>query len=246
MNKYLSFVFCCLIIFMAGLSVSADPHLTLSATEFDFGYTPQGSRVSCPFWLYSDGDEDLVVVTVKTDCGCTKAPLEKEVIAPGDSARLEIIFHSQRFSRKVVKHTKIRTNASPLSEKATIKAYVVTDSDSTFPLVVNPFKLDFSEKDGRIPDRIEFDIMNLSDEDLNIAIIDSLDDYANINLPGSIKKGESISGSVSLKDEGKAAYFNASFTFELDDAENTRYTVAILREALEDEKKPFELPMQSR
>ena len=87
------------------LSVSilwAGPHLKLTQTEFDFGYAAQNSKMSYPFWLYSDGDEELVIVRVSSDCGCTQAPLEKENIAPGDSSRLEIIFSSRKFSKKVV------------------------------------------------------------------------------------------------------------------------------------------------
>ena len=232
----------CVILLLLASPLWAGPHLKLTETEFDFGYVVQNSKMSYPFWLHSDGDEDLLIVRINSDCGCTKAPMEKETIVPGDSAKLEVIFSSRKFSKKVVKHIKVRTSASPHSEQLTIKAYVLGESDSTSPVVVDPLRLDFSEKDGKAPDYLEYEIRNVSDRDLHIRMISASNGYVKIKLPKRVKAGESVSGSVRITKEGIDKSFAKSFTFELDDADTTRFTVAIWRQLKKDEEKPPNLP----
>lgn len=231
-----------IILLLLASPVWAGPHLKVTETEFDFGYAAQNSKMSYPFWLYSDGDEDLQIVRVTSDCGCTKAPLEKETIAPGDSAKLEVIFSSRKFSKKVVKHMKVRTSASPHAEDLAITAYVLSKSETTHPVVVDPLRMDFSETDVKAPDYLEYEIRNVSEQDLHIRMISASNNYVEIKLPREVGAGESVSGSVSITKAGLDESFAKSFTFELDDADSTRYTVSIWRQLKKDEEKPPNLP----
>jgi hypothetical protein len=45
-------------------SVIAGPQLTIKEPAFNFGYVPQESKVTYPFWLYSTGDETLKIIKV--------------------------------------------------------------------------------------------------------------------------------------------------------------------------------------
>ena len=45
-------------------SVLGDPLMDIPETEFDFGFTPQNSKVSHDFWLYSVGDDTLKILRV--------------------------------------------------------------------------------------------------------------------------------------------------------------------------------------
>ena len=68
--------------------LQAGPALAIEEDSFDFGYVPQRSKIAHVFWLKSVGDETLKITKVTPGCGCTKAPLEKSELAPGDSTRL--------------------------------------------------------------------------------------------------------------------------------------------------------------
>jgi hypothetical protein len=54
------------LVFLLITSTLSAPKLTLTETEFDFGYVPQNSTVSHVFWLYSTGDDTLKIVNIKT------------------------------------------------------------------------------------------------------------------------------------------------------------------------------------
>jgi hypothetical protein len=242
MNRFSRLTSISIILLLLASPLWAGPHLKLTETEFDFGYAAQNSKMSYPFWLYSNGDEDLQIVRINSDCGCTEAPLEKETVAPGDSAKLEVIFSSRKFSKKVVKHINVRTSASPHSEKLAIKAYVLGKSETTQPVIVDPLRMDFSERDGKAPDYLEYEISNVSDQDLHIRMVCASNGYVKIKLPREVRAGESVSGSVSITKEGIDKSFAKSFTFELDDADSSRFTVAIWRQLQKDEEKPPNLP----
>jgi len=45
-------------------SLIGAPLLQLSEKEFDFGYTPQNSKVTHVFWIYNQGDDSLIIEKV--------------------------------------------------------------------------------------------------------------------------------------------------------------------------------------
>lgn len=45
-------------------SIIAAPLMTMSETEFDFGYVPQNSKVSHIFWIHNTGDDSLKILKV--------------------------------------------------------------------------------------------------------------------------------------------------------------------------------------
>lgn len=45
-------------------SIIGAPLMTMSETEFDFGYVPQNSKVSHVFWIHSAGDDSLKILKV--------------------------------------------------------------------------------------------------------------------------------------------------------------------------------------
>jgi hypothetical protein len=54
-----------LITLMAAASaVLAAPRLVLPETTFNFGYVPQNAKISHDFWLYSKGEDSLIVLKV--------------------------------------------------------------------------------------------------------------------------------------------------------------------------------------
>ena len=164
-------------------------------------------------------------------CGCTKAPLEKSEIAPGDSTRLEIIFSTRTYKNKVSKSPKILTNEGPPNKKVNIKVNIVADNDATYPLVFNPFKLSMTSFGNKVNDEIKFVIENVSDEDIKLALIDYPPDILKIELPDKIKPGKKKYGKVKLIDPDAYQSFEKSFTLELNDLKKTRYTIPVKRDS---------------
>ena len=123
-------------------SAQAVPKMVLEETQFDFGYVPQQAKITHVFWLKSVGDDSLKILKVTPGCGCTKAPLEKSIIAPGDSAKLEIIFSTKKYKNRVSKSPRILTNEGQTEKNIRISTHVVTRPDSTYAVVISPYKLD--------------------------------------------------------------------------------------------------------
>ena len=48
----------------AGSAVLAAPRLVLPETTFNFGFVPQNAKISHDFWLYSKGEDTLVILKV--------------------------------------------------------------------------------------------------------------------------------------------------------------------------------------
>ena len=207
----------------------AVPRLTLPETVFNFGFCPQNSDVSHKFWLISTGDQPLVISNVIPGCSCTKAPLEKNLLAIGDSTQLDIIFSTKTSLGRVSKTPTIQTNEGPPDKRLQIIATIVSQPDSTFPLVIQPYKLDVSQKTDNIIDRIEFGIRNVSDEDLTVELVSSADDYFHVELPTVIKPGEIGKGKLILHKSALGKPFQKSFTIKAGDEDGSRFTIPVKR-----------------
>ena len=215
--------------FTSGSAAWAVPRLTLPETVFNFGFCPQNSEVSHKFWLISTGDQPLKITNVIPGCSCTRAPLDKDILGVGDSTQLDIIFSTKTSLNRVSKTPTIQTNEGPPDKRLQIIATIVAQPDSTFPLVIQPYKLDVSQKTDNIIDRIEFGIRNVSDEELTIEFISGADDYFQVELPKVIKPGESAKGRLMLHKSALVKSFQKSFTIQAGDEIGSRFTIPVKR-----------------
>jgi len=204
--------------------ISSEPILILPESSFDFGYAPQGVRINHTFWLKAGGDETLRITKVTPGCSCTKAPLERDTVAVGDSTRLEITFSTKRYKNRVVKTTRITSNEGKVERRITIAADVVTNPNMTSPLVIEPFGLDFTPRSDRIITELPFLITNTSEVNLEITIIDFPDQFALVNMPSKLAPGEKVGCGLSLTPAALADTLAASFTFEVVGDIPMRYT----------------------
>jgi len=214
---------------LLSLSVPAQPVLNMPVENFDFGFTPQNASVSYDFWLHSDGKDTLKITRVKTSCGCTKAPLERDILAPGDSTRLEIIFTTGRYKNKVRKTTYVATNSDQVARQVVISSNILIRPDSTYPVVIKPYKLNISQLNEKIRDEIKFTITNVSDRDLKPSLVAYPQELFEIKLPKEIKAGEKAEGVLKLKKAGIDEGFKKSFTVELNDENKSRFTIPVVR-----------------
>jgi hypothetical protein len=142
---------------------------------------------------------------------------------------LEIIFSTKRYNRIITKRPRIETNEGPPHKNVTITADVVARPDSTYPIVIKPYKLDISQFGQKVRDEMKFTIDNVSDQNLEITLVAAPTELATIELPKEVEAGKSASGLLKLTKKGIDEDFEKSFTIQLNDEKHSRFTVPIKR-----------------
>lgn len=211
-------------------SINAEVKYELSETGFNFGKTVQNIKVSHTFWIKSTGDDTLRIGKIDPGCGCTQAPIKDSILAPGDSTALEIILSTKSYRGYISKRPNFMTNASEDKVFIRIDAELLPKPVSMTPVSFSPYVLDvsqFSEKPRR---KAKFLIQNVYDRDFNITLIDGMNKKFDIELPKSVKAGETVQGFIIVHEEFIKEDFQQSFTFELDDDFRSRFSVPVKRE----------------
>ncbi|RKX25124.1 MAG: hypothetical protein DRP45_06650 [Candidatus Zixiibacteriota bacterium] len=149
-----------------------------------------------------------------------------------------MILSTKRYKHRIQKSPRIETNEGTQKKKVTIIAEVVERPDSTFPVIIKPYKLDISQFGETIRDEIEFTITNVSEEDLEVQLVDLPQDLFELKLPGEVKAGESAEARLKLNKDMLEESFEKSLTIELNDESETRFTIPVKRTV----KKPVTSP----
>ncbi len=158
--------------------------------------------------------------------------MEKEVLAVGDSTRLEIIFQTKRYKSRISKRPSIQTNEGPPTKHVQISTEVTDRPDSTYPIIIQPYKIDLSQFSEKVIEKKQFAITNVSDQKLELSLISMPDDLLEIKLPNSIKPGKSAKAELRLRPEAYGDPFEKSVTIEVvtaEDEEATRFTIPVKR-----------------
>lgn len=222
----------CALLFSLAATISSaagGPLLTIESAEFDFGFVPQNSKIIHTFYLRNTGDELLVIDKVIPGCGCTKAPLKKSELIPGETTELEIIFSTKRYHGRVSKRPRIETNEGLSPKNVTIYANVIDRPDATHPIAIKPNMLDMSVSGGTEGDRFTFKMTNISKEVLSPILVDYPVDLMQVRLPETLEPGTGANGEIKLHSEALEMPFEKSITIQLDDREATRFTIPIKR-----------------
>jgi hypothetical protein len=221
----------CLVLGLVGLTgkAAAAPVLVIDQAEFDFGFAPQNSRISHTFHLQNAGRDTLIISKVIPGCGCTKVPLKKSTLAPGEETEVEIIFSTGQYNGPVTKHPRLETNATPVSQSLMFRATVTNRPDSTFPILVKPYKLDISQFGQTERNQMGFTITNISDQQVSLILVSGASELFSATLPEKISAGKMGEGTVKLTDAALEQSFESSFTLQLSDSSLTRFTVPVKR-----------------
>jgi len=207
----------------------AGPKVKITDDTINFGKTPQQSVLTHAFWIKSVGDEALHIKEVVPGCGCTKALLTDSLIAPGDSARLQINFSTGRMNGMVAKRPYITTNASEEKQFLKIYAEMLVDSVATKPIQLAPLTLDVSQFNEKPRRRGTFKITNTSSQDLTLSVVDSSFKSFTVKLPSVIKAGATVDGIVTVRKENIETEFKESLTIATNDTESSRFTLPVTR-----------------
>jgi len=92
----------------------------------DLGELQQDSTVHAVFRLNNIGDQDLMILELVPECGCTLAELERDLIPPGEYTDIELTFNGKADSGKFVKNVVLRTNATPAERTITITGEIIS------------------------------------------------------------------------------------------------------------------------
>lgn len=79
----------------ADSSKPAPEVLSLTETEYDFGKIPQGKPVTHVFEFKNAGTSPFSLENVQASCGCTTPEWNKDVIAPGATAKITVGYNAQ-------------------------------------------------------------------------------------------------------------------------------------------------------
>ncbi len=131
--------------------------------------------------------------------------------------------------KKVTKKPKITTNEGPPGKGVTIMCNVVDRPDATYPVTIKPYKLDLTQFGSKVRNMVTFRITNVSDKTLKPKVVAIPNQYFKVDLPESIEPGESGEARLKLVESALDEEFEKSFTFELDDATQSRFTVPVKR-----------------
>ena len=101
--------------------------------------------------------------------------------------------------------------------------------DSAFPIVIKPYKFDISQYGEKTVKKREFIIKNVSDEDIEISLVDMPEGMFKLKLPKKIKAGKSEKGKIEINDNLLDQEFAKSITIELNNSGNTRFTIPVKR-----------------
>jgi hypothetical protein len=105
----------------------------------------------------------------------------------------------------------------------------VTRPDSTYPITFKPYKFDISQYGDKPRTKLSFEVTNLSDEDLELTLVDTPDEMFKIDLPNKISAGKTAKGEITINDKYVKDEFEKSITVEVSDAEHSRFTIPVKR-----------------
>jgi hypothetical protein len=117
----------------------------------------------------------------------------------------------------------------PEKLRVAIRSEVVTNPEDTYPIKIKPYKFDISQFGEKERSRLKFEITNISEQDLDIELIDMPADMFRIKLPTKVKTGKTAEGWIEILDDYIDQEFEKSLTIELNDQAHSRFTVPVKR-----------------
>jgi hypothetical protein len=219
---------------LCGIAIAQETKTTnakvyIEETTFDFGYIPGGEVVSHAFYLHSRGTDSLKIFKVQPGCGCTKAPLKKEVVAAGDSTSVELIFTSNKGGRGTVsKGATVTCNDNDRGNfQLTFKGKTYDSPDSLQPLTLSDATIRIDAKAKSKEAKLV--VKNVSKTNVRIQLVSQPSDYLKIDVPDSeIKPGKEKEIKIRINSLVNDEEFKKSFTFAVNDSAGTRYTIPVL------------------
>ena len=211
---------------------SAGSSLRVSNSHYDFGWMPYNSTVVHYFWFKSVGNDTLHIDPVNTRSDVARMPLEQTWLAPGDSMKVAAYWDTGSKGQAVERRMIVVTDSyvdDP--QELLLKGIAVVKPDSLRPVLILPYKLEFSRLGAMSIDSISFVMTNYSDRDFELELVSVLPDEVEIFIPDSLGAREEKTGYVKVIPSFQNSEFLTSITIQLTNATNyqKRITIPIRR-----------------
>ena len=209
----------------------ADASLSIRDSLTDFGYVPTKSAVIRTLVFYSTGTDTLLISEVNTTCSCLKMPLEQNVIPPGESLLVPLIYESELNIGIKDRYPYIYTNARKAPYRIAVKTTTAENMSALSPITVFPFRVLASKLDDNYAFRFTFELQNDGENPVTPGLVYQDDSLFDVRLPAEIPPGETVVAELVLTPQGVKTEFLSSFTFEYigKDGRKTNHSVPVIR-----------------
>lgn len=181
------------------VAVWGQPRAFFPHTVHDFGSIKETDGLAtCRFPMVNMGTEAMSVVSARATCGCTQPRYPRGVIAPGDTAYIEVSFDPQGRPGRFNKQVYIETNTVPAKTRLDIKGVVIGDEGTVsrrYPVdfgrlkMANPGMMIGEVTKGRLK-TIYFNGYNESERPMSITTVSAPKWLDVIVSPDTIGAGE--------------------------------------------------------
>jgi hypothetical protein len=173
---------------LCGLLFSGPKFTPVSEAKYDWGEVSQGDKVNHSFKFENTGDDTLIILNVRSSCGCTAALASNDHIAPGQIGEISTSFNSAGRSKKQRKTINVSTN-DPENPNFTF----VLEGHVKVPVEITPSYLAFQSVAKGATSTSEVTITNNLDNAIELGAPKSPNSELQINMDKqSLKPGESI------------------------------------------------------
>lgn len=91
--------------------------MTFTEVDYNFGSVETGDVVKKEFSFTNTGKVPLLIGDARSTCGCTVPDWPKEMIQPGESSVISVVFDTKNKSGRQVKPVTITANTYPVATK---------------------------------------------------------------------------------------------------------------------------------
>jgi hypothetical protein len=120
----------------AGASLTADPELTISVKEHNFGSIDDSKAVSTEISFKNTGSAPLIIKNLRATCGCTVPALEKKRYEPGESGAFKVTFNPNHKNGDITQTVTLESNDPKAPEKQVMIRAQVTPLISVEPQTI--------------------------------------------------------------------------------------------------------------
>ncbi len=216
-------------VLLTSAAAFGQPKLVAPAQRFDFGLVPTQSILTHSFWLHSTGTDTVRIDEIKTGCSCAVSELESKIIAPGDSIRLGIEWDIRRLRGGINRSPMIFYNGNEAPYRVHLSGQTTDFPDSARPVFAKPYRFELAKAGSRDITEVKFELINRSDEDVNIEVISTLIEEIELEIPEKVGANDRARGVIRIKPDYKDKEFAGSITLLMDDRSEEKITIPVRR-----------------
>lgn len=114
-------------------------------TEHNFGaFREADGPAACTFRFVNTGDEGVVIVAARANCGCTTPQYPREVIHPGDTATISVAYDPAGRPGRFTKYVQVTVSDEEKPQRLAIRGVVIGEASTLgnrYPVDFGPLKL---------------------------------------------------------------------------------------------------------